>query len=193
MIKKFASAILPIFCCLWLVPAVDGQTAPPVVFTTSSTIIKSQLKLPDGRKFLVTGAATLTITKANDDDTVAGTLVYTLSDAERKSLAEITGRPVAEIPGSFDIKDLTASFRRGASCPLIKLQVAIKELDLPGAKLIFERATLNIYESPDSLNQLFCSWTRQINAKRQRIGIIAAINRLIAPEKDEVENKAVKP
>jgi hypothetical protein len=45
---------------------------------------------------------------------------------------------------------------------------------------------LDIHETPEQMNQLFCSWTRQINAKRQRRGIIAAINRLIQPEEQAV-------
>jgi len=62
-----------------------------------------------------------------------------------------------------------------------------------GAKLSFDNLLLDVYEKPDQLSQLFCSWTRQINAKRQRRGIISAINRLIVPDKDEVENKPTNP
>jgi hypothetical protein len=53
---------------------------------------------------------------------------------------------------------------------------------LAGLKLTIDRIRLDVLETQEQIPQLICSWTRQINTKRPRPGIIAALNRLIAPE-----------
>jgi hypothetical protein len=152
------------------------------------------VKLSDGQDFSVRGQATLTIAQANEDDTMTGTLIYILPDDLRQKIAQSSGRKLADIPANVIQKELKASFRRGTACPLIKLQVATREADISGAKLYFDRVILDIYETPDQLNQLFCSWARQVNVNRQRRGIIAAINRLIQAEAtDKVENNTANP
>ncbi len=190
---KFASAILLLNCWLGAGPVVIRQPVQPAVFTTAPKIVKSQLKFDGGEDLTVSGSAALTITRANENDSMTGTLVYTLSDDERRKIADRSGKALNDLPSKIIQKNLTANFQRDSACPIIKVQVAIKEAEFIGAKLSFDRVTLDIFESPNRLNQLFCGWTRQINVKRQRLGIIAAINRLIAPEKDEVENDATNP
>jgi hypothetical protein len=48
--------------------------------------------------------------------------------------------------------------------------------------LSFERVAVNVIETPEAVPQHFCVWTRQINANRQRRGVIASLNRLITVE-----------
>lgn len=192
---KFASAILVIVCWLNAGLANIEQASQPVIFTTAPKIIKSQLKLADGANLHLIGSAALTITRANEDDSMTGVLVYTLTDEERHKIADRSGKALSEIPANTIQRNLTVNFQRNTACPLIKVKVAINEVDFidTKTKLSFDNLVLDIFESQGQLNQLFCSWTRQINVNRQRLGIIAAINRLIAPEKDEVENETANP
>ena len=154
----------------------------PIVFTTAPKLVIGQLQSGGGPALPVRGHASLTITVANENDTLAGTFVYTLPDDIRQKIAQRSGKALNNISANIQVKNVTANFQRGTACPLLKIEVLIKEADVAGAKLLFDRVTLDIQETPNQMNQLFCSWTRQINAKRQRHGIIAAINRLIQVE-----------
>ncbi|MBS1789922.1 MAG: hypothetical protein JST85_19520 [Acidobacteria bacterium] len=194
---KFASKLL-LFACL---AAGSGggvhsqsveQARPLVIFSTPPVMVTARLNLADGSKSDVHGQATLTITRANEDDSVTGTLVYLLPDEVRQKIAQTSGQKLAEIPNRVTQKDLSAKFQRGTSCPSLKLQVSASEVAFGNAALLFDKVTVAIPETPAPINQLFCSWTRQINAKRKRLGIIAAVNRLITVEED-VENKPARP
>ncbi len=199
MNHNFASKLL-LFACLtgWYgthwearLRSVD-QAKPLVIFTTVPKRIAANLKLSNGSTSSMHGFATLTVVKANEDDSLTGTLVYRLPDDARQKIAQASGRKLAEVPTSITQTNLTANFRRGTACPLVKLQVLANDAAVGDATVNFDNVTLDITETPTQINQLFCSWTRQINAKRQRLGIIAAINRLITVEED-VENKPLKP
>lgn len=188
MNSKFASAVLLFVCagagCWFGVQVATSAQVKPVIFTTAPKPVNAQLKLANGPVFVVHGRASLTVTEANDNDSLAGTLTYALPDDARQKIAAQSDKTLKDVPRSVAVKDVTASFRRGTACPLIRIEIAIKEADVIGAKLSFDRVALDIQETPDQMNQLFCSWTRQINAKRQRRGVIAAINRLINVEDD---------
>jgi len=194
MIRKFASAVLASVCLLmggWVAPAAARGQAKPVVFTTTPKPVSAQLQLSDGSSFAVRGRASLTVTAANDDDTLTGTLIYALPDDARQKIARTANLALKNVPSSLALKDVSANFLRGTACPLVRLEVSAKGAEIPGvggAGIRFDRVVLDIRETPEQMNQLFCGWTRQINAKRQRRGIIAAINRLIRPEEPpEVE------
>ncbi len=159
-----------------------GAQTKPVIFTTAPKPVIAKLQLRDGSNLAVHGRASLTVTAANEDDTLAGTLIYTLPDDARQQIAQMAGKGLTDVPSSITVKDAIANFRHGTACPLVRLEVSVKEAETTGAKLHFDRVVLDIQETPDQMNQLFCSWTRQINAKRQRRGVIAAINRLIQVE-----------
>lgn len=182
---KIASTVL-VFVCLALfgnsgnAPAC-AQTAP-VVFTTSPKLITGHLRIGSPSDFPVRGRASLTLTAVNNDDTLTGTLTYYLPEDARQKIAQASGKALKDVASSVQIKNVIAGFQRGTACPSIKLEVALKEMDAGGVMLFFDRMSLDIPETQNQINQLFCSWTRQINAKRQRHGIIAAINRLITVE-----------
>lgn len=169
------------------------QPKAPVVFTTAPKLVAANLKLADGSNSIIRGRAMLTVVKANQDDSLTGTLVFLLPDEARQKIAQSSGRKLIEIPTSISQKDLTANFHRGTACPLIKLLVSANDIEAGSSMLHFDGLALDIHETPAQINQLFCSWTRQVNAKRQRLGIIAAINRLITVEEEDVENKTAKP
>ena len=186
---KFASAGFASICLViggWAAHgAIARAQTKPVVFTTTPKLVSAKLQLSDGSSFAIRGRASLTVTSANENDTLTGTLVYTLPDDVRQKIARATGKTLKDIPSGTTLKDISTNFRRGTACPLVRLEVSVKEAGINGAggaKLQFDRVVLDIHETPEQMNQLFCSWTRQINSKRQRRGIIAAINRLIQPE-----------
>lgn len=202
---KFASKLL-LFVCLidWSGLNVSarlqtaGQTKSlvraPVIFTTPPKLVEAKLKLADGSNSTLRGRATLTIVKANENDSLTATLVYLLPDEARQKMAQSSGRKLADIPTNVTQKELTVNFHRGAACPLIKLMVSANEVEIGNnIALHFDNFALEIHETQAQINQLFCSWTRQINTKRQRLGIIAAINRLITIDEEDVENKTAKP
>lgn len=197
MIWNFASKLL-LFACLfgWSAAAaqapIKGQTKPLVVFTTAPKLIAAKLKLADGSTSTVRGRATLTVVKANEDDSLTGTLVYLLPNEARLAIAKASNRQLADVPANVTEKELTINFQRGTACPVVKLQVSTKETEVGNATLQFDKVVLEIQETQAPINQLFCSWTRQLNVKRQRLGIIAAINRLITVEED-VENQTTNP
>lgn len=186
MNRKFASTVLA-FVGLAVGGDANLNTAArvptnPIVFTTAPKLILGHLQAGNSPDFVVRGRASLTVTAANEDDTLAGTFVYTLPDDARQKIAQLSGKTPNDILNTISVKNITAKFHRGTACPLVRLEVSLKDTDIRGVKLFFDRINLDIHETPDQMNQLFCSWTRQINAKRQRQGIIAAINRLITVE-----------
>jgi hypothetical protein len=182
---KFASMVL-VFACLTsggdTLNIVARAQTNPVVFTTVPKLVIGHLQFGNEAEFLVRGRASLTVNTANENDTLAGTLVYALPNDARQKIAQFSGKALNDIPSNLSLKNVSASFQRGTACPLVKLDVSLKEADVAGVKLLFDRVSLDIHETPNQINQLFCGWTRQINAKRQRHGIIAAINRLLTVE-----------
>jgi hypothetical protein len=160
----------------------DTRQAPHVVYTTPPKMSVARFKHGESEAREVRGNLTFTLTAANYNDTVVGTLVFTIPEEARKKIAEATGEPLTSIPASVAQKDVTAGFRKGTSCPVVSLEIGATEFDVAGAKLSFDRAVVNVIETHEEVPQHFCFWTRQINANRQRRGVIASLNRLIIVE-----------
>lgn len=181
MSRKFSSAMLVFLCGLGGALPARAQATKPLIYTTAPKSVVA--KLASGNdETNIRSTATLTIKAANYDDTVAGTLVFTFADEARQKLAHSSGQPLRDIPASVVQKDVTATFQSGTACPVLHLEVGMSEIEVAGVKLRFNRLMLDINETPAEMTQLFCNWTRQINVKRQRRGIIAAINRLLVGE-----------
>jgi hypothetical protein len=162
--------------------AVDARQTPQVVYTTPPKTSVARFKLGESEACEVRGKVTFTLTAANYDDTVVGTLVFTIPEGARKKIAEASGEPLTSIPARVARKDVAAGFRKGTSCPEVSLEIGATELDVDGAKLSFDRVVVNVVESIEEVPQHFCVWTRQINANRSRRGVIASLNRLITVE-----------
>ena len=161
---------------------VDARQTPQVVYTTPPKTSVARFKLGESEACEVRGKVTFTLTAANYDDTVVGTLVFTIPEVARKKIAEASGEPLTSIPARVARKDVAAGFRKGTSCPEVSLEIGATELDVAGAKLSFDRVVVNVVESIEEVPQHFCVWTRQINANRSRRGVIASLNRLITVE-----------
>jgi hypothetical protein len=188
--KQHFSSLAAVFCFLLIVvmiafagPQEQLSGAKPVVFKTAPRPIQGQWTARGATNSIpLRATASLTLASANEDDTVTGTLTLTLPDGERRKIAERSGQPLQHFPASILKPDVTAAFRRGASCPSVRLELNDAEWEVAGGTLRTGRLALDIIETPDPIPQLFCSWTRQLNTRRPWGGIIAAINRLISSD-----------
>lgn len=182
--SKIYYSLFLIFLVLLTPPAHRGN---PVVFTTQPRLALARLISSNpafsSKKITIEGRASLTVTKANDDDTITGVFVFTVAEDARIKLAEISETDLEEIPAKYSKEDVTARFQKGTTCPSIHLEITSPvDLDAAGTTMKLEHVMLDIPESPAKMAQYFCGWTRQINARRQRLGLISAINQLISPE-----------
>jgi hypothetical protein len=175
-------------------PAPAAPATPkPVVFTTSPKVTVAKLKTGETESYDVRGKITFTITAANSDDTVAGTVNYTIPDDARQKIAAITGKSLNSVPSSITRKDTVAGFQKMTAPPIIHLEISPMEVDVAGAKINFNRVQLDVNgrESTDQkysneeMETLLTIWARQIANGRPRRGIIATMNKRIAGEEDQ--------
>ena len=164
------------------------KRAPQMVYTTlpKTSVSKFESKEQSGRTTVheIRGKITFTFTKANTDDTLTGTLIFTIPNEARQKIAHESGKTLNTIPASLVKKDVIAGFRRGAACPVVNLEIGAIDLEVAGVKLNFNRIVIDVIETPAQVPQHICAWTRQINSGRPHRGVIASLNRLIAVEPD---------
>jgi hypothetical protein len=202
------SNAVPVFACLLVASAIafaqaqgrpsdaqqsntqkaNARQAPQMVYTTlpKTSVAKLTSILQSGGPAFheIRGKATFTLTAANTDDTLTGTLIFTIPNEARQKIAQASGKPLNSIPASVAQKDVIAGFRRGAACPVVNLIIGATELEVAGVKLSFKRIVVDVIETPAEVPQHICAWTRQINTGRPHRGVIASLNRLIAIEPD---------
>jgi hypothetical protein len=162
--------------------AATAQTHPPVVYSSAPKTVSIVIHSGKPNEMIVSARVSYTITAANSDDTLTGTLTCTLPDPARRQIAEARGRQLAEVPATLAQKDIVARFRKSTACPVIHVEIGPVEIDAAGLDLDLDRFVLEINESRDEMSQLLCFWTKQLNTNRPRRGIISKINRLITGE-----------
>jgi hypothetical protein len=178
MSRRFSSVFLVTLLLLTL--GNKSQPSEPVVFTTQPK--PAIAKLDSAEKMTIEGRASFIVTKAQDDDAITGILVFAISEDAQQKLAELSNSDLEEIPPKLSREDVTARFQKGTSCPTLHLEIPSVEMEAADIRMRFDPMVLDIVETQQEISQLFCAWSRQINARRHRGGIIAAINRLIKPE-----------
>jgi hypothetical protein len=164
-------------------------TPKPTIFTTAPKLAIGKLNDTED----VRGKLTYTITAANSDDTVAGTVTYQIPDDARQRIAALTGKPLAQVSANVTKKDVVAQFQKATEPPIIHLEITGLDIDVAGAKLKFTRVVLDINARPsenskytkEEMEALFTNWAKQINAGRPRRGIVARMNRAINGEEDQ--------
>jgi len=196
MNTKLMRTALTLVILLGAAIAVNAQpavTPKPVVFTTAPKLAIAKLKNSETDVYDVRGKITYTITAANSDDTVAGTITYTIPDDARQKIAAMTGKPLANVPSSITRKDVVAGFQKATVPPIIHLEISPMDVEVAGAKLHFNRVQLDVNArdggniskfSNEEMEVLFTKWAQQILAGRARRGIVAVMNRRIAGEED---------
>jgi hypothetical protein len=177
--------------------AVLGITAlaqnKPLVYTIGPKLSIGTLNTGQPDEFQVRGKASFTLTAANSDDTLVGTLTYALPDDARQKLAQLTGKPLAQIPATQTVKDVNAEFQKTTACPIVHIEIKPMDMTIAGAKLRFTKKTvldiqgrepgsLQKYTPAQEMEIQFCVWTKQINNSAIRRGVIQRVNGLIAGE-----------
>ncbi len=169
-------------------------TPRPVVYTTAAKLTVAKLKTSETDVYDVRGKITFTLTAANSDDTVVGSINYTIPDDARQKIAAVTGKPLNSVPASINRKDVIAGFQKAASPPIIHMEISPMDVDVLGAKIHFNRIVLDVTAreggdppkfSNEEIEALFTVWARQILNGRSRRGIITAMNKRIAGEDDQ--------
>ncbi|MFN0084815.1 MAG: hypothetical protein ACKVX9_05465 [Blastocatellia bacterium] len=193
MNTKFTRILLTATFMIGLGIAAAAQAPKPVVYTTAAKLSIAKLKVTETETYDVRGKVTFTVTAANSDDTVAGTLSYTIPDDARQKISSMTGKQVTSIPSSVTRKDVVAGFQKATQPPVLHLEISSMDLDVAGVKVVFNRIQLDINAreggnitkfSNEEIEALFTAWARQIGAGRARRGIIAAMNKRINGEDD---------
>ncbi|MBL8170069.1 MAG: hypothetical protein JNJ50_18065 [Acidobacteria bacterium] len=194
MNTKFSRAILTMAFLLGTALVANAQvkevTPKAVAYTTAPKTFVSKLKNGDQDVYDIKGKLTFTVTAANSDDTIAGTVNYTIPDDARQKIAAQTGKPLNSIPSTIKRTDVLATFEKATAPPIIHLLLSPMDVDVAGAKVAFNRVTLDINAREGNVAQytneeveaLFTVWARQILNGRARRGIIARLNKVINGE-----------
>lgn len=195
MNTKFGTFALSLVILLGATVVAGAQVAPAtpkaVKFTTAPKLVISKLKSGEQEVYDVRGKITFTVTAANSDDSVAGSISYTIPDDARQKIASMTGKQVSTIPSEVSQNDVVAYFQKGTMAPIIHLEVSPMIIEVSGAKLSFNRVVLDVkgrdggnvaQYTTDEIEALFTVWAKQINNGRARRGIIARMNKVINGE-----------
>jgi len=160
------------------------QPRPPVVYTTPARSVEfSFITTASGISVPLEAQASYTITSVGDDDSLSGTFTITLPNRARQKIADAAQSKIEQIAETYSRKNVQAKPEKGTACPSISLELSDFDIDVTGGRLVMSGIELRITESGDRLIQLFCFWTRQINANRERGGIVRSINRMIEGDK----------
>lgn len=153
----------------------------PAVFTTPPQRIAIRFAGEPPGYQNYDGQVTLTLLEAGSDDTLRALLVLTLPPGERQRLV----KRGLELPETIHREELRLNWHRGTSCPDIDLDLPAVKFTGQGREMSTEPTRVRIdvsLRTVETLPQLLCSWTRQINSRRPRLGIVMAINRLLIPD-----------
>ena len=169
-------------------------TPKAVAYTTAPKLLIAKLKSGEQDAYDVRGKVSFTVTAANSDDTVVGTLTYTIPDDARQKVAAMSGKGLTSVPSSITHKDVVAAFQKATTPPILHLEISAMDADVAGVKLHFNRIVLdinardpNIGSTPysnEEMEALFTKWADQISKGRARRGVIARMNRVINGEPD---------
>ncbi|MEP7337495.1 MAG: hypothetical protein ABI977_07100 [Acidobacteriota bacterium] len=196
MNTKFSRAILAVAFLMGasIIASAQAQQVTPkaIAYTTKPKIFIAKLKSGEQDAYDVRGNVSFTVTAANSDDTVAGTLAYTIPDDARQKIAAMSGKALTAVPSSITRKDVIAAFQKATTPPVLHLEVNAMDVDVAGVKMHFNRIALDINSrdpnigaalyTNEEMEALFTKWVQQINAGRARRGVIARMNKVINGE-----------
>lgn len=195
---KVASSLILTLMIVGLTSVAFAQDEQPrpVTYTTAPKLVIAKIRGGNNEDIYdVRGKVTFTIVAANSDDTIAGTLNYSIPDDARQKISQMTGKPVNVIKSTVTVQGVIANFQSGTGAPLIHLEISPFDSDVNGAKLHFNRIVVDIpgrqggpaikKYTNEEVEVLFTVWTRQINNGRQARGVIGRLNRTINGEADQ--------
>ena len=189
--KRKAMHLFLVCAGLLALPAVAfGQqpavTPEAVVFTLESQPATGQLNGSAEAR----GQLRFTITAANADDTLSGTVEFTLAEETRKQLAQLTGKPLSQVPRVVSTSTAVAEFEKDTGPPVIHLEVRGATVEAAGVNIRFPLLVFDLKARQSEITRytgaemeaLLTNWARQINSGRSRRGLIMRINRVIKGE-----------
>jgi hypothetical protein len=159
----------------WLVEGRSTEVSTPD--GTGFTILPQQT-VWRVRGQVITGQVALTLLEANPED---DTLRVNLRVSEVRSSRDDSSTGQSERVSPTFAQEVRAHWQKGTSCPTLQLRIPAVELPTENAPLPIPSFLVRIEETGMEVPQLLCSWTRQINAGRSRLGILRALNRSLLP------------
>lgn len=177
MPKKISYALCTTLCLLLaaLAAHAQGQSKGETISTPMKLVV-SKLKVSEGEAYEVRGKALFTLTAANSDGSITGTITYNIPDDARAKIAQMTGKPMAQIPVRVSQKEVVATFQKATECPVLHLEFTPLDINVAGANVHFNRFVLDINDEGQKLHRLLCIVAKQINAGRPFRGVIRQIN-----------------
>lgn len=171
--------------------ATQNVIPKPTAYTTAPKVFIAKLKKGEQNLYDITGNISFTITAANSDDTVVGTVNYAISDDSRQKIAALIEKPLASVPDNITRRDVIANFVKDTAPPVIRLLISTIEMEIAGGMLQFSGAMLDINArsvstttyTTEEVEALLTLWARQILNDRPRRGIIFRLNRVIKGER----------
>lgn len=190
--KPFLFA-LAIVCLTAITAAAQNK---PANFTTKPKLVVGKLNAGQPDAYDVKGKATFKLEHVHDstgENAMEGKLTYTLPDDARQKVAQITGKPLNQVPATLTLDKVFASFQKATACPIIHIKIKATELNAVGAKIAFPTSmTLDIEgiepgsvakptpEQEIAIN--LCVWTRQINSGGIFRGVLPRMRELLYGE-----------
>lgn len=171
---------------LWLVEGksilLSKPNNPGRGSTAGFTIAPQRIEWRVGGQ-VITGQVILTLLEANpEDDTLRVSLRVALVRSSRSNRS--TGQ-LENTLGPFT-HEVRAGWQKGTACPSLHLRIPDLELPAESEPIFIPSFVIKLEETAAEVPQLLCSWTRQINAGRSRLGILRALNRILLPSAEEM-------
>ncbi|NOT62903.1 MAG: hypothetical protein HOP19_22060 [Acidobacteria bacterium] len=192
-LTRTALLALCVMSLSWLALAQAPPVTPkPVAYGTKAKLVIAKLKQGEADAYEVRGQFTYTLTAANSDDTLVGTINYTLPEDARQKIAAMSGKPLQQVPTTFTQKNVIAEFQKGTGMPIVHLEIKSWDANIVGVTTRFGRIVLDIpgRESENTryttaeMEALLTRWAIQIRRGASRRGIVARVIKVINGEED---------
>lgn len=178
-IKSLKAILISLSLFMLVIGAQAQEKKKGETITTKPKLVVTKLKVGEGESFDVRGKATFTFTAANSDGSFAGIVTYALPDDARQKIAQITGKPLAQVPASITQTDVISEYQKLTECPVVHLDFKPMDLLVAGAKVHFNRFTLDVNDEGKEINVMVCKIAEQIIAGRAIRGPVRRINEII--------------
>lgn len=132
------------------------------------SVASATATLKNGERHELIGKLTFTLTILNSDDSIEGTLAFTLAEESRRVLAEKLGMKASDIPLTIEKKSALAFPEKNTLCPNLMIELLPAEIQMESFQFQMERTTLklDLEKNSEALSNYFCGWVRAIKAGR---------------------------
>lgn len=179
-----------LFSLCFIVSALAQTPLKATSYSVTSKTFTAKCKAGAQAEFDVPGQLSFTITVANLDATLTGTLEYLMPEDIRQKIATVSGTPLSRVSHRVTREKITARFEPDTAPPMLHLLIAPLEMEFAGAKVSFEKIVFDIPARPNSITKysseeveaLLTVWAIQIRDNKPYRGIVARFNRVITGE-----------